>query len=133
MTDPDLLRSLPVFSVLGEDERDAIAELVEETDVPPGTDLTTQGDVAYEFFVIEHGQADVFVDGERVAELGSGDFFGEVAPLETGQRTATVRAVSPMKLVFVSGDNFERLRSEHPQVAETLHEALRRRVIVPPS
>ena len=133
MTDPDRLRSLPLFNVLGEKEREAIAELVDETDVAAGTDLTTQGEVAYEFFVIEHGQADVLVDGERVNELGPGDFFGEVSPLETGQRIATVRAISPMKLVVVAGDKFERLRTEHPRVAETLHEALRRRLVVPPA
>ena len=133
VTDPDRLRSLPLFNVLGEDEREAIAELVDETDVPAGVDLTTQGDVAYEFFVIEHGQADVLVDGERVNELGPGDFFGEVAPLETGKRVATVRAVSAMKLVIVSGENFERLCAEHPRVGEKLQEVLRRRLAVPPS
>ena len=130
MVDADRLRSLPLFNILGEEERAAIAELVDDVDVPAGEPLVAQGEVAYDLFVIEAGQADVLVDGGRVAELRAGDFFGEVALLETGQRIATVVAASPMKLIKVDGENFQRIQTEYPQVAERLQDAVRRRVVI---
>ena len=127
MVGPDRLRSLPLFNILREEERDAIADLVDETDVGSGAELTAQGDVGCRFFVIEHGQADVLVDGERVAGLGPGDFFGEVALMEAGRRSATVVSVSPMQLVTVGAESFDRIRADYPEVAERLEQAVRER------
>ncbi len=127
----DRLRAMPLFSVLPEQARDEIAEYVHDLDVPAGEPLVSQGDRPFEFFVIEHGQAEVIVDGERTADLGPGDFFGEVALLATGQRSASVAAVSPMKLVVIREQDFRRIERTHPQVAEALQAAIRDRYKVP--
>ena len=127
MIDPDRLRSLPLFNVLPEDERATIAEFVDEVDVPAGERLVSEGDYAYEFFVVEHGQAEVTVEGERVGELGPGDFFGEVGLMLTGRRTASVNAVSPMKLVTMFDKSFRTVEQQHPEVASRLREAVKER------
>ena len=127
MIEADRLRSLPLFNVLPEDDRAAIAEYVDEVEVPAGERLISEGDFAYEFFVVEHGQAEVTVEGERIGDLGPGDFFGEIALMLTGRRTATVTAVSPMKLVTMFDQNFRKIEQQHPDVARRLRETVKDR------
>jgi Na+:H+ antiporter len=127
VVEADRLRSLPLFNVLPEEERAAIAEYVDEVDVPSGERLISEGDFAYEFFVVEHGQAEVTVDGERVGELGPGDFFGEVGLMLTGRRTASVTAVSPMTLVTMFEQNFRTIEQRYPDVAQRLRAAVTER------
>jgi CRP-like cAMP-binding protein len=127
MIEADKLRSLPLFNILPEDERAAIAEYVDAVDVPSGERLISEGDFAYEFFVVEHGQAQVTVEGERVGTLGPGDFFGEVGLMLTGRRTATVTALSPMTLVTMFEQNFRKVEQQYPEVARRLREAVKDR------
>ena len=127
MIDADRLRSLPLFNILPEDDRASIAEFVDEVDVPAGERLISEGDFAYEFFVVEHGQAEVTVDGEKVGEVGPGDFFGEIGLMLTGRRTASVTAVSPMKLVTMFDQNFRKVDQEYPEVARQLREGCKTR------
>jgi CRP-like cAMP-binding protein len=127
MIDADKLRSLPLFNTLPEEDRTAIAGYVDEVDVPPGERLISEGDFAYEFFVVEHGEAQVTVEGERVGALGPGDFFGEVGLMLTGRRTATVTALSPMVLVTMFERNFRKVEEQYPAVAKRLREAVKER------
>ena len=127
MIDADKLRSLPLFNTLSEEDRAAIAEYVDEVDVPSGERLISEGDFAYEFFVVEHGEAQVTVEGERVGALGPGDFFGEVGLMLTGRRTATVTALSPMVLVTMFEQNFRKVEQQYPDVAKRLQEAVKDR------
>jgi CRP-like cAMP-binding protein len=127
MIESDKLRSLPLFNTLPEDDRDAIAEYVDEVDVPPGERLISEGDYAYEFFVVEHGEAQVTVEGERVGVLGPGDFFGEVGLMLTGRRTATVTALSPMVLATMFEQNFRKVEQQYPDVAKRLRDAVKDR------
>jgi CRP-like cAMP-binding protein len=98
--------------------------------VEPGRELTPEGAAGYTFFVVEEGAAEVRCDGEAIRELGPGDFFGEIAILDGGRRTASVVAVSPMKLLAIFGADFRRLETELPGVAAaikaTADERLRR-------
>jgi CRP-like cAMP-binding protein len=127
MIDADKLRSLPLFNTLSEDDRAAIAEYVDEVDVPSGERLISEGDFAYEFFVVEHGEAQVTVEGERVGALGPGDFFGEVGLMLTGRRTASVTALSPMVLVTMFEQNFRKVEQQYPEVAERLRQTVKDR------
>jgi CRP-like cAMP-binding protein len=74
--------------------------------VPAGKELVKEGDYAHEFMAIEEGEAEVLRGGQRVATLGPGDFFGEIALLRDVPRTATVRAVDPLRLYAVERDEF---------------------------
>jgi CRP-like cAMP-binding protein len=127
MVDPDRLRSLEFFNVFPEEERLAIAPYVDELDVPAGETLVSEGDFAYQFFVVEHGQAEVTVDGERVNDLGPGDFFGEVGLMLTGRRTATVKAVSAMTLLTLFDQNFRTVEQRYPEIAQRLRKAISQR------
>jgi CPA1 family monovalent cation:H+ antiporter len=100
---------------------------VDEIDVPIGETLITEGDFAYSFFVVEHGQAQVSIEGERVGTLGPGDFFGEVGLMLTGRRTATVTALSPMVLVTMFEQNFRKVEQQYPEVAKRLRDAVKDR------
>jgi len=122
------LSTIPVFSHLSKREREQVARWADEVDVPAGKELTQQGRLAYEFFAIEGGSADVLQDGERIASLGPGDFFGEIALLETDRRTASVVATSPMTLVVMHSRDFRQMAREIPDVAEQLQQAIRQRL-----
>ena len=68
--------------------------------------MIKEGDSGHEFFVIVEGTADVERGGKKIAKLGPGDFFGEIALLRDVPRTATVRAVSPSELFALDRDDF---------------------------
>ena len=78
------LQSIPLFESLPRDDRRLIAQHADEIDVAEGTDLVRQGEFAYEFFVIEQGGAEVLRDGDHIADLGPGDFLGEMGIVEQG-------------------------------------------------
>ena len=78
--------------------------------------------------MIEDGAVEVRYDGERIAELGAGDFFGEIALLEGGPRTATVIATTPVRLIVMSAQEFRRMEQELPAVADRVNSAVRARL-----
>ncbi|MBD0281024.1 MAG: cyclic nucleotide-binding domain-containing protein [Thermoleophilaceae bacterium] len=93
--DPNRLKSIPLFTDISDDELTEIATFAQETSVEAGRDLVREGDFSYEFMVIEEGQAEVTREGAHVADLGPGDFFGEMGLLEKTLRSATVTARTP--------------------------------------
>jgi CRP/FNR family transcriptional regulator, cyclic AMP receptor protein len=97
-----------------------VAQVADEVDVAEGKELLQQGEFAYEFIVIESGQAEVARDGEHVADLGPGDFLGEIAALEHGQRNASVVARSPMCLIVMTARDLRQLAASIPEFGETL-------------
>jgi CRP/FNR family cyclic AMP-dependent transcriptional regulator len=122
--DPSRLKSVPLFATLNDKELRQVAQLADEVDVSEGTRLVDEGKFAHEFFVIEEGKAQVVHDGKTVAELGPGDFFGEIALIRTDRRTASVVAKSPMKLIVIFGPNFRSMASDLPGVAEKIDTAV---------
>jgi CRP-like cAMP-binding protein len=89
--------------------------------------LVREGDYSYQFVAIEEGTAKVERDGETVAELGPGDFFGEIGLLEKSLRTATVAATSPMRLITLTGWDMARVEKAMPEAIEELHRAIEER------
>lgn len=122
------LEELRLFSGVPRAELDRIAKSAVEVDVPEGFQLVRQGHVAYEFFVIQKGTADVVQDGEKIAELGPGDFFGEIGMVATERRTADVVATSPMFLVVVHARDFAKIEEELPTVSDRIRSAVRARL-----
>lgn len=123
--DPARLKAIPVFASLDESSLKTIATFATETSVPAGKHLLKEGDYAYEFMAIEEGEADVIRDGEVVAHLTQGDFFGEIALLEKSLRTASVVATTPMRLVTLSHWDLKRVGPAMQQIRETLEERKR--------
>ncbi len=129
--DASRLKSIPLFADLSDHERGQVARWADEGQVPEGKHLADQGEFAYEFFVIEEGSAVVTRNGERLKDLGAGDFFGEIALLETDRRTATVTASSPMRLIVMHARDFREMASEMSHVAEKIRAAIRERMAKP--
>jgi len=122
--DADRLQSLPPFSWLPDDVRERFSVWVVEVKVDEGKHLAEQGDWAYELFAIEDGQAEVQRDGEKVAELGPGEFFGEMGVLGSGQRTATVVASTPMTLLALSHWDVKRMERQAPEAVGQLRRVI---------
>ena len=127
--DEKRLQDLPLFSQLSKRERKRVAPLVEELTVEAGHELATEGELAYELFVIEDGTAALSRNGAPIATLGPGDFFGEIALLDDARRrTSSVVATSPMRLAVLQGHDVRVLEREMPAVARQLRAAIEARV-----
>ena len=122
------VREIPVFRHLSQSELERVSGWLQRFSIPEGDLLVREGAAAHEFFLIEDGEAAVLEDGERVAVLGPGDFFGEIGLVETGRRTASVVAVTPMDVVVMYGPEFERMKVELPTVADQIQAAIRTRL-----
>lgn len=121
------LKGITVLAELGEDELAAIAGLAAEVSVPAGKDLVREGDYSYEMLAIEEGTARVERGGETIAELGPGDVIGEIGVLERGQRSATVTATSPMRLVTLDHWDARKLQKLAPGAVDKLRDLVAQR------
>ncbi len=125
--DANRLKDVALFSDLSDDDREQISRWTDEVEVETGRHLAEQGEYAYEFFVIEDGTAEVMRNGEKIREMGPGDFFGEIALMETDRRTATVTATTPMRLIVMHGRDFREMASEIPHLAKHFQDAMAER------
>jgi CRP/FNR family transcriptional regulator, cyclic AMP receptor protein len=105
----DLLREIPVFAGLSNDELDTVAAVADEIDVPAGRALAVEGAIGHEFVVLVDGTVEVDRGGETIATLGPGDFFGEIALATRSRRTATVTTTSPARLLVLDDRGFRSL------------------------
>jgi CRP-like cAMP-binding protein len=111
-----LLRRQPLFEHCSKRELAQIAPTVDELDVPAGYTLVEQGALGHEFVVLAEGIADVESDGERVNELGPGDYLGEIALVTGERRTATVTTRTPARLLVFNAPAFRALLARAPRV-----------------
>jgi CRP-like cAMP-binding protein len=125
--DESRLRSIALFDSLSQDARRAIAQHADELDVADGTALARQGEFAYEFFVIEEGTADVLRDDERIAQLGPGDFLGEMGIVDHVVRNASVITTSPARVIVMSEQDFRSMARINPAVADRIKAAVEKR------
>ncbi len=118
------LGALPLFlSCRAADLRRA-ASLLDETHVRAGTALINEGGAATAFFIIRRGTASVRRADHVLAVLRDGDFFGEIALLDGGGRTASVVAETDLDLLVCDPRGFQRLLADVPTVARTVLRAL---------
>ena len=94
----------------------------------PGDEVAREGESGVGFFVIEDGQAKVTVHGDEVRTLGPGDYFGEVALITHGARTATVTAHTELKTYGMTFWDFRPLVEQTPSVAWKLLQAFAKQV-----
>jgi CRP-like cAMP-binding protein len=125
--DESKLRSMALFESLPEAARRAIAQHADEIDVAEGTELARQGEFAYEFFVIVDGTAEVLRDGEHVADLGPGDFLGEMGIIGKVVRNATVVTTSPARVIVMTTQAFRSMSRSNPDVAGRIEAAVEER------
>jgi CRP/FNR family cyclic AMP-dependent transcriptional regulator len=118
--DPEQLRKVTLFSGLDEKEAKKLAPLFKERRYSAGEAMAEEGKHGVGFFVIESGSAKVTVHGEERTTLGPGSYFGEVALIDDGARTATVTAESDVKAHVLVAWDFRPLVKEDPDLAWAL-------------
>ncbi len=122
------LAQVPLFSACSKKELQLIARRAEHVDVPAGKVLVREGAAGAEFFVIVEGTAEVSRHGKRVATLGPGAFFGDLALLDRAPRNATVTAKTPMQLMVLGQREFAAMIDDVPGFAHKLLTGLAHRL-----
>jgi len=111
------LAVVPIFDGCSKKDLQTVARQVREISHDAGYVVATEGDPGAGLFVIAEGEADVSIGGKKVNHLKAGDFFGEMALLDGGPRTATVTSTTPIKLYALTEWVFRGLLVEHPAIA----------------
>ncbi|MBA2326166.1 MAG: cyclic nucleotide-binding domain-containing protein [Actinobacteria bacterium] len=124
----DHLAQVPLFSACSKKDLQLVAKRAEDVKVDAGKQLVGEGATGTEFFVVIDGKASVTKRGQKVAELGPGGFFGELALLDKAPRNATVTAETPMELVVLGQREFAGLIDDVPEFAHKLLAGLARRL-----
>ena len=124
----DLLKRVPLFAGCSKAELQKLAAIADEIDLRDGTELTREGRPGREFFVLIEGTVDVTQGGEEIAQLGAGDWFGEIALLTKASRTATVTAASPVRVLVVTDRAFRQVLETTPSIAVKMLERLGERL-----
>ena len=124
----DLLHRIPLFNAFDNRRLERLGMLADEVDVPAGKVLMRQGETGTDMMVIVNGSVSVERDGNRLNTLGSGDFFGEIALVDGGARTATVTTEQPTRLLVITHRDFHSMMEEFPEVADQVMNALANRV-----
>ncbi len=112
----ELLKAVPLFSSCSRDELRAIARLGTAIDVAEGAVLTKKGKRGHEFFLVLDGIASCRVGRREVRRFGPGQYFGELARLYGGVRSADVVATSEMQLLVLNAREFKTMLTATPHV-----------------
>jgi CRP/FNR family cyclic AMP-dependent transcriptional regulator len=113
----ELLKRVPLFAGCSKAELREVALTADEIDLRDGYVLTREGRPGREFFVLVEGTVEVTRDGKKLAEMGAGDWFGEIALLTYTPRTATVTATSPVRVLVITDRAFRRVVETMPRIA----------------
>jgi CRP-like cAMP-binding protein len=101
-----LLRRVPGLAGAEDRELAKLAPLVDLINVRAGQALARQGEIGREACIVVEGHGEVLIDDDLIATVGPGDFVGEMAMLESGTRCATVRALTPMRVLVIGPQAF---------------------------
>lgn len=130
-TADDLARS-PLLADLPGEVLAVLAERFETEAFDAGHRFVVEGRSGYAFYVLDKGTVSVSQEGREIRSLGPGDFFGEIAILGTGRRTATVTAAEPGEAWTLFGTSFRELQAMRPDVATALQDAMADRLAAAP-
>ncbi len=111
---------MPLFAACTDKQLQFIAGRVDELDLPAGMVLCREGQSGGDFFVLLSGTAEVSVDGKSIKELGEGEFFGEIALLDNGPRTATVTVTQPARALVLGPSQFRDVLHQNAEIAVSM-------------
>ncbi len=136
LLDESTLRAVPLFETLSERELDLVSQSAQDMEFSAGETVIHRWQGTRNFYVILTGTVEIEIDGQRVADLGSGQFFGELAALDWGAgfgyvRTATVLARTPVRLLVLPPAVLDELVRTVPSVERQIRGALRERLRQP--
>ena len=120
--EPAFLANIKMFELLNEDDRVALAKVVDELSIPAGHTLFQAGDPGDSLFIIKAGEIELFIKdtaGQKIVltTATSGDMFGELAMLDTGPRTATALALTDTEVLVLDRDDLVLLFQRKPESA----------------
>jgi CRP/FNR family transcriptional regulator, cyclic AMP receptor protein len=118
--DESKLKSVELFAGLSRNDLRRLSTVTDELIVPANTRLIDEGSFAHEFLLITSGRAAVRRDGELIAELGPGDFAGEIGAMSDARRNATVVASSELTVIVMTARDLRRIALEMPSVGERI-------------
>jgi CRP-like cAMP-binding protein len=118
--DVSALKNTPLFAEVPEEALAKVATFATLESATAGKTIIREGGFSNDFYVIEDGTVKVEREGEQLAELGPGDVFGEQGLLEKQERSATVTATSPVRLIKIEHWELSRMRQAMPEVVEEL-------------
>jgi CRP-like cAMP-binding protein len=124
----DLIKGVPLFSSASKQELAEIASIADEIDLPEGKVLIREGDTGREFFVLVEGTGEVARGGKKVAAIGPGDFFGEIALIAKTPRNATITTTSPVRALVITDRAFRQLLDHSPRIQIAVLTALAERL-----
>ena len=122
------LSRVPLFAACTPRELEFIAEHADEVSVGAGKELTRQGALGHTFYVLLDGEVEVSIDGKHRANLGGGDFFGEISMLDQGAGTATIVTTTPCRLMVMSHSQFRDVVKTHDGILVKVLEAMASRL-----
>ena len=125
--DTTQLKRIPLFSDASDEELKKVATFATAREVDEGTEVISEGSFSRELLAIEDGTAEVTRDGEKVADLGPGDIFGEAGMLDDDMRSASVTATSRLKLISMGHFEVKRLKKAAPGVYEEIEKLVEER------
>jgi uncharacterized membrane protein len=120
--DPSFLANIKMFELLNEDDRVALAKVVDESKVPAGHTLFQAGDPGDSLFIVRVGAIELFIKdtaGQKIVlhTAEAGDMFGELAMLDSGARTATALALTESEVLVLDRDDLVLLFQRKPEAA----------------
>jgi CRP/FNR family transcriptional regulator len=114
------LANVELFEGLSTKQLDAIASAMRERTFAAGDTIIEEGATDGRFYLIDSGTADVSLKGTVVDHLGPGDYFGEIALIDNGPRTASVTATSDVRSLTLAHFNFRAVLKDNPDLVQKL-------------
>jgi CRP-like cAMP-binding protein len=125
--DVSLLKEIPLFAEVPEENLRKIAPFVTTDEFADGETVIKEGGRSNAFYAIEEGDAKVERGGEHLADLGPGDIFGEQGLLEKQERSASVIATSRLRVIKIEHWELSRMRKSMPEAVEALRKKVEER------
>ena len=125
---PELLRRVPLFADFEDKDLERLTRSFKERTFEAGSTVAGEGKTGAGFFVIESGEASVSVRGDEHGKLGPGDYFGEIALIDDGARSATITADSDLHCYGLTSWEFRPLVESNASIAWKLLETMAQRL-----
>jgi CRP/FNR family transcriptional regulator, cyclic AMP receptor protein len=122
--DESKLNSVALFAGLSRRELKRLSSVTDEVLLPSGTQVINEGAFSHEFLLITSGSAEVRREGKPVAQLGPGDFAGEIGAMRDARRNASVVATSDLSAIVMTDRDLRQIAREMPRVAEQIDAAI---------
>jgi CRP/FNR family transcriptional regulator, cyclic AMP receptor protein len=124
----ELLQRIPLFAELKPRELERLSGSFKERTFEAGEPVATEGEGGAGFFVIESGEASVTVHGDERGRLGPGDYFGDIAMIDQGDRTASIKAESDLKCYGLTFWDFRPIVESDARIAWPMLQAMAKRL-----